>query len=252
MDLFLAEEVHVRKALQKIRPELVRAADLISRKIRNGGRLVYAGAGTSGRLGVLDASEMPPTFGVSPHLVEGIIAGGFSALVESREGAEDDAAAGASAIQDRRLGRKDVVLGIAASGRTPFVLGALQAAKKRGAATILLTCNPRWKPQGFAPDIGLHAPTGPELISGSTRLKAGTATKIILNLLSSIAMIRFGKVQDNLMIDLRVSNEKLAARAVNLLRELHPCSESEARANLQAARWDIRKALARLGRKPNR
>lgn len=252
VDLFLSEEIYVRNALRKIRPDLVRAAALISRKIRNGGRLIYVGAGTSGRLGVLDASEMPPTFGVPPTLVEGIIAGGFSALVESKEGAEDDAAAGAEAIQNRRPGKKDVVLGIAASGRTPFVLGALRAAKIRGASTLLLTCNPHWQPQGFVPDIGLHAPTGPELISGSTRLKAGTATKIILNLLSSIAMIRLGKVRDNLMIDLRVTNEKLAARAVNLLRELHPCSVSEARASLQAARWSIRKALARLRGGPSR
>jgi N-acetylmuramic acid 6-phosphate etherase len=252
VDLFLEEERHLRLALVKIRPDLVKAAHLVGRKMKQGGRLIYVGAGTSGRLGVLDASEMPPTFGVSPQLVQGIIAGGLSALVKSREGAEDDSDAGAVAIQNLHVSEKDVVLGIAASGRTPFVLGALKFAAKNRASTIFLTCNPKWEPEDWSPDVGLHVPTGPELISGSTRLKAGTATKIILNLLSSIAMIRLGKVYDNLMIDLQVTNEKLSARAVHLLRELHPCSPQEADSALRASHWNIRRALARLQRQASR
>ena len=246
VDVFLKEELHVRKALAKIRPELVQAASLISQKMKQGGRLLYLGAGTSGRLGVLDASEIPPTFGVSLDRVQGIIAGGYSALIKSEEGAEDDSEAGASAVIGRQITGKDVVLGIAASGRTPYVLGALKAAQKKGAATVLLTCNPQWRSDGFVPDVGLHLPTGPELISGSTRLKAGTATKIVLNLLSSIAMIRLGKVHDNLMIDLNVTNEKLAARAVHLLRQLKDCSPAEAEAALREVNWNIRKAATNL------
>jgi len=246
VELFLQEEKYVRSALFQIQGELVKAASLVSTRLKQGGRLIYVGAGTSGRLGVLDASEMPPTFGVSPELVQGIIAGGFSALTQAREGAEDDREAGTSEMLNLRLSKKDVVVGIAASGRTPFVLAALETAGRMGADTVLLTCNPAWKSVRFRPDVGLHVPTGAELISGSTRLKAGTATKIILNLLSSIAMIRLGKVKDNLMIDLQVTNEKLAARAVHLVRELHPCTEQEAESALSRAHWNIRRALLSL------
>jgi N-acetylmuramic acid 6-phosphate etherase len=210
--------------------------------LRKGGRLFYVGAGTSGRLGALDASEIPPTFGVSPELVQGIVAGGVTALHRSVEGAEDERGGGALAIDERGVTDADIVCGLSASGRTPFVLGALAAAQKCGAQTILLTCNPARKgTEAF--DLEIDFATGPEILTGSTRLKAGTATKIALNILSTGAMVALGKVRGNLMIDLSITNEKLRDRAVRLVAELRKCDYAEACERLQKNGWNLRAAL---------
>lgn len=201
------------------------------------------GAGTSGRLGILDASEIPPTFGVSPELVQGIIAGGAKAVFQAQEGAEDSQTAGATAIRERGIKSGDVVVGIATSGRTPFVIGALKEATKLKAKTVILTCNPDWESSEVKPTIEVHIPTGPEIISGSTRLKGGTVTKLVLNMFSSIAMIQSGKVHNNLMINVTATNEKLRARCVRLVRELSGVSCEKALASLQKHDWHVLKAI---------
>lgn len=245
VDLFVAEEDYVRRALAAAREQLIAAVDLVSGTLENGGRLFYVGAGTSGRLGVLDASEIPPTFGVPPQLVQGIIAGGANALHSAVEGAEDQAEGGALAVAERGVMSADVVCGITASGRTPFVLGALERARSLRAKTILLTCNPeRLRASGQPFDVTIDLPTGAEIVTGSTRLKAGTATKIALNIISTCSMIRLGKVRENLMVDLNVSNAKLRDRATRLVSELRECSYDEARAILEGANWNIRAAAS--------
>ena len=243
VDLFVDEEAEVRKALRAARPQLVTAATAVAKALKGGRRLFYAGAGTSGRLGVLDASEMPPTFGVSPELVQGIIAGGSEALVRSQEGAEDNAAAGAASVADRGAGKGDVFIGITASGTAPFVRGALEEARKRGAVPFLLTCNPHHPPVKGVKSIVLA--TGPELITGSTRLKAGTATKLALNLLSSIGMIRSGRVKDNLMINVQATNAKLRDRAKRLVMTLAEVGEAEAVKRLEKSGWDVARAVGK-------
>jgi len=243
VDLFILEEQEIPRALAQSRAALISAVDLVSAALQAGGRLFYTGAGTSGRLGVLDASEIPPTFGASPDLIQGIIAGGVSALHSAAEGAEDQPQAGELAVLERGVHPGDVVCGIAASGRTPFVLGTLRRARALGAKTILLTCNPARPRTGDPWDIEIDLPTGPELVTGSTRLKAGTATKLTLNILSTCAMVRLGKVRGNLMIDLRPTNAKLRDRAIRLVSELRPCSYEQARSRLTAAAWSVRAAL---------
>jgi len=220
--LFVSEEKETARALQKAAGALGKAAGLVATALQRKGRLIYVGAGTSGRLGVLDASEMPPTFHADPEEVQAILAGGPEAIFRAQEGAEDDAEAGKKAIQERRVGRKDVVVGLTASGRTPFVHGALRAAERGGAKTVLVTAHPGWRPEpgGIRPAAVVRLEVGPELIAGSTRLKAGTATKVVCNILSSVAMIRLGRVHDNLMVHVVPSNEKLRARAVWLVRWL--------------------------------
>jgi N-acetylmuramic acid 6-phosphate etherase len=242
VDLFIREEEEVTRALGESRPELTAAVDLVSAALLAGGRLFYTGAGTSGRLGVLDASEIPPTFGAPPELVQGIIAGGVNALHSAAEGAEDQPEAGELAVAGRGVRAGDVVCGIAASGRTPFVLGTLRRARALGAKTILLTCNPARK-RTEAWDVEIDLATGPELVTGSTRLKAGTATKVALNILSTCAMVRLGKVRGNLMIDVQATNAKLRDRATRLVSELRGCSYEEARARLAEAGWSVRAAL---------
>lgn len=242
--LFVREERRVEEALAQHVNALTNAVELATRLLEKGGRLFYAGAGTSGRLGVLDASEMPPTFGVPPDRVQAIIAGGAPAIQASVEGAEDDIRGGTLAVQERGVTKGDVVCGITASGRTPFVRGALEAAKAVGAATILLTCNPSREKGDIPADVELDLPTGPELITGSTRLKAGTATKVALNILSSCTMIRLGRVQGNLMACLQPANKKLRDRATRIVAERLGLSATEARNRLQCANWDIRNALA--------
>lgn len=247
--LMLKEEGRVIPALLRHERELAQAVDLIAAALQKAGRLFYAGAGTSGRLGVLDASECPPTFRADPGQVQGIIAGGQRALVHAVEGAEDDSEAGARAVEFRGICSKDVFVGIAASGRTPFVWGALAAARKRRARTILLTFNPSLLivPE-HRPDIVIAADLGPEVLTGSTRLKAGTATKLVLNLFSTLAMVRLGKVISNLMVDLNPSNTKLRDRAVRIVRELSGAGEEAARAALEQNGWVVKSACQRLAR----
>jgi len=241
--LFIQEERWVEEALRHCEASLTEAVEIVSAALGEGGRLFYVGAGTSGRLGILDASEMPPTFGVAPTMVQGIIAGGAQAVFQSAEGAEDDAAAARRALDHRGVRAGDVVCGIAASGRTPFVRGALNAARRAGAKTILLTCNPEHLPLDPAPDIAIALPTGPEIIAGSTRLKAGTATKVALNIISSCAMVRLGRVEGNLMSHMQPTNEKLRARAIRLVATRLGVCEKSAKERLICSNWDIQKAL---------
>jgi N-acetylmuramic acid 6-phosphate etherase len=257
VELFIEEEEFVQEALRNATDELVRAIEIVAESLRNNGRLLYVGAGSSGRIGVLDASEIPPTFGASPELVQGIIAGGVTALHRSIEGAEDDTSAGALAMDERRVKDCDAVLGITASGRTPFVLGALTRARLLGAKTILLTCNPivaavadRVGPQPTAAptDINLTITlaVGPELLTGSTRLKAGTATKVALNIISTGAMVAIGKVRGNLMIDVRASSTKLRDRAVRMVADLAQCDYDAARNMLEANNWNLRAVVDKI------
>src|SRR5262252_3641313 len=218
-----------------------RAVDLITRSLVRRGRLLFVGAGTSGRLGVLEAAECPPTFGTPATLVQAVIAGGRRAVFRSAEGAEDDAAAGARQVR-RRTRPGDVVVGIAASGVTPFVLGALRAARRRGATTILVTCNPRVSPR--AAQVVIALAVGPEVLAGSTRLKAGTATKLTLNTLTTASFIRLGKVYGNRMVDLRPRSVKLRARAQRLVAELGRVGPREAARLLRAAGNSAKLAIA--------
>jgi len=242
IDLFVTEEDEVARALAACREPLIAAVDVVSTAMRAGGRLFYIGAGTSGRLGVLDASEIPPTFGASPEWVQGIIAGGATALQHAVEGAEDQPDAGALAVLERGVHAGDAVCGLTASGRTPFVLGALDRARTLGARTLLITCNPS-RQRGAAWDVEIDLPTGPEIITGSTRLKAGTATKVALNILSTCAMIRLGRVRGNAMVDLHISNAKLRDRGVRLVSGALGIGYEEARERLEKAGWNVRACL---------
>lgn len=249
IELMLTEEARVAQALWSKRRLLGRAVTQVTRAFRRGGRLFYFGAGTSGRLGVLDASECPPTFRVAPTLVQGIIAGGDAALRRSVEGAEDDALAGGQEIIARGVGARDVVMGIAASGTTPFVWGALRAAKRRRATTILLCFNPHLViPKPWRPNLVIAPDLGPEVLTGSTRLKAGTATKLVLNLITTLAMVRVGKVMGNLMVDVVPGNAKLRTRAVRIVRELTGMDAVSAEAALTRNGWDVKATCCRSGR----
>ena len=236
------EDATVARAVAKELPRIEAAVELIVAAFRRGGRLFYVGAGTSGRLGVLDASECPPTFGVDPELVQGIIAGGDRALRESIEGAEDRAEEGARDLRARGVRAADVVVGIAASGRTPYVIGALEEANRIGAATVALVCNPD-TPMARAAQVTIAPVVGPEVLMGSTRMKAGTAQKMVLNMLSTTAMIRMGKVYSNLMVDLQASNEKLVARAVRIVRLATGCSEEAAIEAFRRSGGSAKKAI---------
>ncbi len=253
IELMLSEDARISDALRAEKSSIERALRLVIGALRHGGRLFYAGAGTSGRLGILDASECPPTFRTPPELVQGIIAGGEPAIFRSVEGAEDDFDAGARAVDFRGVRRGDVVVGIAASGRTPFMWGALVAARESGAKTVLLCFNPHLTfPRGRRPDVVIAPKTGPEILTGSTRLKAGTATKLVLNMLTTLAMARLGKVEQNLMIDVNPANAKLRERAVRIVCELTQAEESVAHAALETSGWIVKDALRELrqGRAP--
>ena len=239
-------------AVGRVRREIAEAVHLVVGALRGGGRLVFVGAGTSGRLGVLEAAECPPTFGTPPRLVQAIMAGGRGAVFRSREGAEDDAAAARRAVR-ARVRRGDAVVGISASGVTPFVSAALVEARRRGAATVLVTCNARVRRRAAARVIIAPAP-GPEVLAGSTRLKAGTATKLVLNTLTTASMTRLGKVYGNRMVDLQPRSAKLRARALRLVEELGGVSRGRARKLLAEARGRVRLAIVmarrRLGARP--
>jgi N-acetylmuramic acid 6-phosphate etherase len=248
--LMLSEEGKVAGRVLSEGRAIERAIQAIVRALRRGGRLFYVGAGTSGRLGVLDASECPPTFRADPQLVQGIIAGGPSALVQAVEGAEDDSEAGAREIRLAKVGPRDVVTGIAASGGTPFVWGALDEAKRRRATTVLICFNPYLKiPRARRPTIVIAPNLGPEVLTGSTRLKAGTATKLILNLFTTLTMVRLGKVRSNLMVDLVPSNTKLRDRAARIVTELTGADHAAARATLERSGWVIKDAADQLRRR---
>ncbi len=242
VDLINSEDRTVPQAVGTQREQIAAAIDVIVACFRKGGHLFYVGAGTSGRLGVLDASECPPTFGVRPTLVQGIIAGGRRALVRSIEGAEDHAEDGARAVDKKRVNPKDVVVGLAACGLTPFVRGALDRARQIGAATIFVTCAPE-AVSSLNADIIINPVVGPEVITGSTRMKAGTATKLVLNLLTTTAMIKLGKVHGNLMVDLRAVNNKLRDRSVRIVMELTHLSRPRAQALLQRAEGQLKAAI---------
>lgn len=245
--LMLGDDAKIPNAILAEGKKIERVVGWIANAFRRGGRLFYIGAGTSGRLGVLDASECPPTFRTSPDMVQGIIAGGQSALWKAVEGAEDDRSAGAAAVRFRRVAAGDVVVGIAASGRTPFVLGGLAQARREGARTVLLCFNPCVVlSRADRPGVLIAPNLGPEILTGSTRLKSGTATKLILNIFTTLAMVRHGKVMGNLMIDLNPSNVKLRDRAVRIIRALTGVDESTALRALQQSHWQVKKACLSL------
>jgi len=259
VQLFVEEEKFVQDAVRHAAADLTRAIEIVAEALRDGGRLFYVGAGSSGRIGVLDASEIPPTFGAPPDLVQGVIAGGVTALHRSAEAVEDDETAGALAMDRRGVKDRDVVVGITASGRTPFVLGALSRAKSSGAKTILLTCNPAVAGGAKAGQIRSSIPAttinlvislevGPELLTGSTRLKAGTATKVALNMISTGAMVVLGKVRGNLMIDLHTTSTKLRDRAVRVVAELTQSDYDTARQKLEASGWNLREIIGEINK----
>jgi N-acetylmuramic acid 6-phosphate etherase len=242
VDIINREDALIAPAIRKERKRIAAAVELIVRAFHSGGRLFYVGAGTSGRLGVLDASECPPTYGVPRTLVQGIIAGGRSALVRSIEGAEDRAADGAVALARKRLTSRDVVIGIAACGITPFVHGAMKKARQLGAATAFITCAPQAK-RLIDADIIINPVVGPEVITGSTRMKAGTATKLVLNTLTTAAMVRTGKIHGNLMVDLRATNAKLQDRSERIIMILTGLSRPAARNLLNRASGRVKPAV---------
>lgn len=249
--LMCDEDRAVLDAVAAASDTIARAIDEVSSRLERGGRLVYVGAGTSGRLGVLDAAECPPTFRSDPGQVVGVIAGGDAALRSAVEGAEDDVEAGAAALRELDFGSGDVCVGITASGSAPFVLGACDHARRVGGSTVALVCN-RGTDLAARADIAIEVVVGPEVLSGSTRLKAGTATKLVLNMLSTGSMVRLGKCYRNVMVDLRASNQKLRARAVRIVRDATGLDESAAREQLARSDGEVKTAIvaARLGLPP--
>jgi N-acetylmuramic acid 6-phosphate etherase len=252
VDLIGAEDATVPAAVARAREDIARTIDLIETAFRAGGRLLYVGAGTSGRLGVLDAAECPPTFGTPPEMVLGIIAGGLPALVKSIEGAEDDVNAGIGEMDSRRVGPNDVVVGIAASGTTPFVRAALSRAQTLGARTALLSCSEPPALLKETCDVCITVLVGPEVVTGSTRMKSGTATKLVLNTLTTGAMIRLGKTWGNLMVDLRAWNDKLVDRSRRIVMETTGLEREEAGRALAAAAGSVKAAIVMVRRQVSR
>ncbi len=244
VDLIQTEDAAVPEAVRAVAPDVATLIEQVAERLRAGGRLVYVGAGTSGRLGVLDAAECPPTFGTDPSLVRGLIAGGPEALVRSVEGAEDDREAGRKAIDDLEVGEKDFVLGIATSGTTPYVHAALEEAAVRGAGVGFLSCTEPPRRMRAVADVLVTPLVGPEVIAGSTRLKAGTATKLVLNTLTTGVMIRLGKVYRNFMVDLRAVSFKLVDRGLRIVEHLGEVERSEARELIRRAGGSVKTALA--------
>ena len=244
-DAMNAEDARVPGAVAAALPAIVTAIDTVIERMKRGGRLIYVGAGTPGRIAVLDASECPPTFGTDPQLVFAIIAGGDAALINAKEGAEDDIDSAVAAIDAAAVGESDVVVGIASSGRTPFVLAAVEQAKKQGAATIGLSCN-EGTPLSSVSEHPIEILVGPEIISGSTRLKAGTAQKLVLNMISTISMVALGRTYGNLMVDVRASNAKLRERAVRIVSTVAAIDAEHARAALESASFQVKPTIVSL------
>jgi N-acetylmuramic acid 6-phosphate etherase len=236
------QDQRVAEAVERELPHIATAIDRITERLQQGGRLFYIGTGTSGRLGVLDAVECPPTFGISPELVRAIIAGGYEACWRAVEVAEDDPGAGATAIEEYGVTEKDAVVGIAASGRTPFTIGALKQAREIGALTIGISCNPEPELASVV-EISITPVVGPEVIAGSTRMKAGTSQKMALNMLSTGVMIRLGYTYDNLMANLQLKNDKLRRRARGILESQFGLSIEQATRLLESAQWDLKVAF---------
>ena len=242
MQLMNEEDKQVPLAIEKCLPQIAQAVECIVAAFQQGGRLVYIGAGTSGRLGVLDASECPPTFGVSPEMVKGIIAGGERALRHPIEGAEDSKAQAVVDLQTIQFSSKDVLVGIAASGRTPYVIGALEYAKSLGSVTVSIASNPNSAMANIV-DIAIDTVVGPEVLTGSSRLKSGTAQKLVLNMLTTASMILMGKCYQNLMVDVQASNEKLKARAIRIVMQATDCDKALAEETLKQADQNAKLAI---------
>ncbi|MBM3750545.1 MAG: N-acetylmuramic acid 6-phosphate etherase [Acidimicrobiia bacterium] len=242
VDLMLAEDKKVVAAVQKERERIAHGVEIIASALKKGGRLILVGAGTSGRLGVLEAAEMPPTFSTKPELVQGLMAGGQEAVFRAREGVEDNYEEGGRSLSRLRVGKKDVVVGVSASGITQFVRGALTVARKKGARIIFVTCWPGTELQNYV-DLIIAPSVGPEVIAGSTRLKAGTATKLVLNMLTTVSMVRIGKTYGNLMVDVKTGSEKLKDRAQRILSMIAGVEPDEAKALLVRAKWNVKVAI---------
>jgi N-acetylmuramic acid 6-phosphate etherase len=242
IDMIVTEDRKVIAAVHKERERIAHGVEIIVQTLRKGGRIIFVGAGTSGRLGVVEASEMPPTFGTTPTAVQAIMAGGQEAVFRAKEGVEDNYEEGARSIARLRLNRKDVVIGVSASGMTFFVRGALTRARKAGAKIIFVTCWPGSELQTFV-DLQIAPAVGPEIIAGSTRLKAGTATKMVLNMLTTIAMIKVGKTYGNLMVDVQTGSEKLKDRARRILGVATGLDYDEADSLLKRAKWNVKAAI---------
>ena len=242
VQLMNEEDKQVPLAIEKCLPQIAQAVECIVAAFQQGGRLVYIGAGTSGRLGVLDASECPPTFGVSPEMVKGIIAGGERALRHPIEGAEDSKAQAVVDLQTIQFSSKDVLVGIAASGRTPYVIGALEYAKRLGSVTVSIASNPNSAMANIV-DIAIDTVVGPEVLTGSSRLKSGTAQKLVLNMLTTASMILMGKCYQNLMVDVQASNEKLKARAIRIVMQATDCDKALAEETLKQADQNAKLAI---------
>lgn len=236
------QDQQVPLAVEKVLPEIAQAVDKITAAFQKGGRLIYMGAGTSGRLGVLDASECPPTFGVSDQMVIGLIAGGPEAILKAKEGAEDSEQFGVDDLKSINFTEDDVVVGIAASGRTPYVIGALNYANDIGATTVALSCNPD-SPIADIAKIAISPVVGPEALTGSTRLKSGTAQKLVLNMLTTASMIRLGKSYQNLMVDVKATNKKLVARAARIVMQATDCDKTLATDTLVETDYDVKLAI---------
>jgi N-acetylmuramic acid 6-phosphate etherase len=242
IDMIVNEDRKVVAAVQREKERIAHGVEIITQALRKGGRIIFVGAGTSGRLGVVEAAEMPPTFGTSPSLVQALMAGGQEAVFRAKEGVEDNYEEGARSIGRLRLGRKDVVIGVSASGMTPFVRGSLTRARKAGAKIIFVTCWPGSELQNFV-DLQIAPAVGPEIIAGSTRLKAGTATKLVLNMLTTIAMIKVGKTYGNLMVDVQTGSEKLRDRARRIVIIVAGVDYAAADALLKRAKWNVKVAI---------
>jgi N-acetylmuramic acid 6-phosphate etherase len=242
IEMISNEDRKVVAAVHKEKQRIAHGVEIITQALRKGGRVIFVGAGASGRFGVVEASEMPPTFGTSPTLVQAIMAGGQEAVFRAKEGVEDNYEEGARSIARLRLGRKDVVIGVSASGMTPFVRGGLTRARKAGAKIIFVTCWPGSELQNFV-DLQIAPAVGPEIIAGSTRLKAGTATKMVLNMLTTIAMIKVGKTYGNLMVDVQTGSEKLKDRARRIVGVVTGIDYEAADALLKRAKWNVKAAI---------